>query len=120
MSIFEHLKKTTLATVSNVMGTVAKWYPGGDLNAIPIAAKVFFNDYTDKEILGGVKYEPNSARVEYFKTDWIGLKEDVKNKRGGHKIEINGVVYVPHAYISPESTAKDGDMYVLLLNKPLS
>lgn len=116
MNVFENLKATTFAAVSNIMGTVARWYKDGDLNSQPVEAKVLFNNPTDKEIQGGVDYHPEDTRIEYFKTDWIGLKSDVKDGKPA-LIEVDGVIYSPHHFRAPKETARDGDMYVLIVRK---
>lgn len=116
MNVFENLKATTFATVSNIMGTAAKWYKNGDLSSIPIEAKILFNNPTDKEIQGSTDYHPEDTKIEYFKTDWIGLKSDVKDGKRA-LIEVDSIIYAPHHFVAPKETAKDGDMYVLIVRK---
>lgn len=118
MSIFENIKKTAFATVANTMGTVARWYINGDLGGVPVTAKVLFNAATDKEEQGGTDYYPQDTKIEYYKSDFVGLRDAVKAGNTRQIIEVNGEYWAPHHFVAPRESARDGDTYVLIVRKP--
>lgn len=119
MSAFDRIKSIALKPIQRTYGETALYFPLGDLNENPIPAIVLFNNHSQKKGTADHDFEIPDPSVEYKPSDWPQLKADVDQKKKAI-IRINGHNYWVHKVDAPKTAARDGDMFVALLNiKPI-
>lgn len=89
-NLFDGLQKSTFAVVTNTMGYSASWTPGA--GGAAQTATVLFKDASETAKLLQIEYDPNRAMMEYYNTDFIGLKASV-NAKNDEIVIVNGISY---------------------------
>lgn len=90
MNLFDGVQQNAFAIVTNTMGYSASWTPaaGGAVQT----AIVLFKDASETAKLLQIEYDPRRAMMEYFITDFVGLKESV-NIKTDEFVTVNGIRY---------------------------
>ena len=107
-NLFDGLQATVFSIVTDTMGFNAVWQPseGGP----PVSGRVLFNDPSQKQQVGDMRYLPANCEMEYPVSLFVGLKPAV-DKALLERVTIKGVTY----NVSQVKQKYDGNTFLAVL-----
>lgn len=106
-NIFDSIKKTTHGVITKTFGYDAVWV--SSVSGISYTARIGYRDPSEKEYLAGLDdFEPKEPYMDYFITDFPGLKESVDASNAEY-VTIEGKGYF---WIKSITAKSDGDTHL--------